>query len=282
MALGLILLASVLAQAAQGSPLPGNPVLHLQPASLPVAGSAVSTWQNTASANPTIPDAVLDNTNCYQSGGVCSSPPSVVAVTNELNAVAFQSPGWIGLGNNLVVSADFSSPDTHFSLFFVGQVQSQRILGSRNSNWVLGSWYDGNAKTTFVDRAYANSAGESTPRRSSACLAGLPRHPRSTHLSIVSLFLLSTRQPGMAAGLRRAAPQRTGRNGPCGASPLLAPVAPRREAVRGAARRLLDATRWHWVPMCCAWVAATARIRAPEPRNSARALSLSSSHGKRS
>ena len=125
----------VAATLACGQP-PASPFAWLNPAALPAVGSPVTYW-----GGHDEPAAVLDDSNCYPSSTQsCSSAPVVGLAPNGVRVVNFSSPGRFGVGNNLIIPGDYSSPNISYSLFFASSTAAgstgQRILGAYLGNSV--------------------------------------------------------------------------------------------------------------------------------------------------
>jgi hypothetical protein len=89
------------------------------------------------------------------------------------SAATFQSPGGLGLGNNLVVpAANFPGAGQAYSVFYLSRLnatsanKAQRLLSDVGTNWLLGYWGPDRG-VAMEDKAYANwkagDAGWLTP-----------------------------------------------------------------------------------------------------------------------
>ena len=159
--------------------LPASPVVWLRPAELPRPRSRVNIWPN-AVAGSSIAGATLDKTRCSLGGALCSSAPVVGVLSSGHRVVNFTGPGPNGLGNNLIVAGNYSALNASYSVFFASAtapgVAGQRILGkyregeprlsqsmrlllsmlcagSRDANWLIGSWWSAVDNVTYLDRA---------------------------------------------------------------------------------------------------------------------------------
>jgi hypothetical protein len=98
------------------------------------------------------------------------APEAVPAAIGGHTAAAFASPGRYGVGSNLIVPVPLSSPSNTSTILYVSKAvpttgrntnssSVQRLLGARNSNWLLGYWNADSPGGPWQDRAYAPAPG---------------------------------------------------------------------------------------------------------------------------
>jgi hypothetical protein len=151
--------AAAAAMSAVAATLPSRPIVWLSPDELSggAAGSTLLEWPNAGTLGAAA-NAVLDDSSCFPKQGNCSSAPTVSVVEGGFHVATFSSHGRKGLGTNLIVPPANFTDGQSCSVFVVAAPKDERILAARNSNWLLGSWYDGDAAATFVDRAYTDAS----------------------------------------------------------------------------------------------------------------------------